>query len=169
MSSPSRRKTGCSSVRIITYKIASRAAVRPGVAFAGQPNALAIARSRLDAHFQRFGAAHRAFAVADGAGRNILARAVAARTRHVELHASAGLRDLSGAVALRAFSRRFDVTLPVAIRTNVVPGDVQPHHAAADRRPERNIDLIFEIGARLWSTSSAAAPRLRRRCRRRCP
>src|ERR1044071_5804352 len=74
---------------------------------------------------------------------------MAARTGHVELHASAGLLDGSLALALRADSRLFDHSVAVAIRANVLTRDAQAHHAAADRRPERDVDLIFEITARL--------------------
>ena len=35
----------------------------------------------------------------------------------------------------------------VAIAADVAARDVQPHDAAADRRPERNVDLIFEVGS----------------------
>ena len=37
----------------------------------------------------------------------------------------------------------------MASGADVVPRDIQAHHAAADRRPEGNVDLIFEVGAGL--------------------
>src|ERR1700677_2263596 len=129
-------------------EIAGRAAARSGVAFAGQSNALAVARACLDANFQRLGAADCAFTVAGWAGGDVFACAFAVGTLHVELHAAAGLRDLSGAVALGAFSRRFDVPLPVASWADILTGDIEAHHAAANRCPERHVYLIFEIAAR---------------------
>ena len=33
--------------------------------------------------------------------------------------------------------------------TGITPGNIQAHHAAADRGPEGNVDLIFEIGSGL--------------------
>src|SRR5258706_3825550 len=146
-------------------QIASHAAMRPGVAFSSQPDALPIARPRLDAYFERLCAADCALAVAGGTGRDILPRSLATRARHVELHPPAGLGDLSLSIALRTLSRRFDVTLPVAICADILPRNVQPHHAASDRRPERHVYLIFKIGARFgfslicYSPSSATNSR----------
>src|SRR5580692_10900996 len=90
------------------------------------------------------------------ADRNILARPLASRARHVELHAPAGLRDLPGSIAFGALAWRFDVTLSVTIRARILPRNVELHHAAADRCPERHIDLILQIAASFGS-------RLRRR------
>ena len=41
----------------------------------------------------------------------------------------------------------FEQSLAVAVRADILPRDIEAHHAAADRCPERNVDLIFEIGA----------------------
>ena len=62
------------------------------------------------------------------------------------------------------------VPVPMAIAAGVAARNIQPHHAAADRRPERNIDLIFEIGAGLraffgCSGTAASAEDVRKRCR----
>ena len=149
MSSPSRLKIGCALGSNDDVEIAGRAAVGTGVAFAGETDALTVAGSGLDANFERLGLRHRAFAVAGGAGRQILAGTMAAGTLDVELHPSAGLRDLSGAVAFGTLSGSLEKALTVAIRADIVARDVQAHHAAADRRPERNVDLIFQIGSGL--------------------
>ena len=45
----------------------------------------------------------------------------------------------------------------MAIRANVLARNIQTHHAAANRGPERNVDLIFEIGAGLGPSSAARA------------
>ena len=113
----------------------------------------------LDANLKRFGLFEGAFAVAGGAGSYVLAGAVAARTGDVELHASAGLSDLTGTAALRASARQFGVSLAVAGCADVAPSNVQPHDAAANRRPEGNVDLILEIRPRLrLITNRTAAP-----------
>ena len=75
---------------------------------------------------------------------------MAARTRHVELHASAGLGDLAAASALRAFAGGLDVSLAVTVAAGVAARDVQAHDAAADRCPERYVDLILVIHKRFW-------------------
>ena len=98
--------------------------------------------------------------MAGGTRRQILARSVASRTLHVELHPSAGLRDLARPIALRTFARSFQETLPVTIRANVLAGNIQPHHAAADRGPEGNVDLIFEIAAGLGTFLGGSASAL---------
>src|SRR2546428_4311859 len=73
---------------------------------------------------------------------------MATRTSHIELHAPAGLLDRALTFALRAHAGLFDVTVSVAIGANILPCDVQAHDAAADRCPERHVDLVFEIGPR---------------------
>src|SRR6185437_7925605 len=83
-------------------QIARRAAAASGVAFAGNANALAVARARLDAHFQRLRHADQALAVTVRTLVHDLSGSVTARTGHVELHASAGLRHLPGAFAVGA-------------------------------------------------------------------
>src|SRR3984957_4154825 len=86
--------------------------------------------------------------MAGGAGRQILARAVTARTLQVELHPSASLRDLPGPVAFRAFSRSLEESLTVTVRANVLPRDIQAQDTAANRGPERHVDLVFQIASR---------------------
>src|ERR1700684_184628 len=133
-------------------QVAGRAGVRPAVALAGGPDALPVARTSLYADFDRLGSGDRAFAVADRAGGNVFPRPMAARARYIKLHASARLRNLPRAVAFRTLSRRFNVTLPVAIRAYILARNVQPHHAAAYRRPEGHVDLIFKIGTLFGSS-----------------
>src|SRR6185312_13251107 len=48
-----------------------------------------------------------------------------------------------------ARSRRFEVSMAVAVRTGILPRDVQAHHSSADRLPESYVYLVFEIGSRL--------------------
>ena len=88
-------------------KVAWRSAVGSSVSLAGNADALAVARAGLDADLERLGVRDRAFAVARGAGGQILSGSVAARALDIELHAAAGLGDLSGTVALRTLARRF--------------------------------------------------------------
>src|ERR1035441_7038332 len=138
-------------------KVARRAAVSPGIPFARNANALSVARACLGAHFERLGFRVGAFAMAGRTGRQIFARTVASRALHVELHPSTGLRDLPRPVALRTFPRSFQEALPVTIRANIVARDIQAHHPAADRGPERHVDLVFQIGPGFGTF-------LRRRC-----
>ena len=130
-------------------QIAGGSAVRAGVAFARQPNALAVASAGFDAYFQGLGFAEAAFSVTGGAGRNVFSGAVAARALHIELHTSAGLRDLAAASTLRTLSRSFLKALAVAGAADVETRNVQAHDAAPNGRPEGNLDLIFQIAARL--------------------
>ena len=111
MSSPSRWKSGCSPDAYDDVKIADPASAQSGIAFTRDAYSLPVARPGLDADLERIGALDAAFAVADRAGRKILARPVASRTLHVELHPPAGLRDLPVAIALRTFARSFQEAL----------------------------------------------------------
>src|SRR5205085_7884194 len=81
-------------------EIARRPAAASGVAFARNPNALAITRSRFDTHFQRFSYVYDALTMAVGTFILDLSCPVTARARHVELHAPTGLRHLSCAFAV---------------------------------------------------------------------
>src|SRR6478735_2873794 len=130
------------------------------IAFAGNANALAIARTRFYAHLQRLCALDCAFAVAYGAWRLHFAGTAAARAGNVKLHAAAGLRDMPAAVALRARRRRSHNAAAVAVGTSIKPRDVQAHHCAADCFPEADVDLVFKIGAmfRPHFRGCAAAP-----------
>src|ERR1035438_2972842 len=138
-------------------KVARRAAVSPGIPFARNANALSVARACLGAHFERLGFRDGAFAMAGRTGRQIFSRTVAARARQVDLPPSTGRRDLPRPVALRTFPRSFQEALPVTIRANIVARDIQAHHPAADRGPERHVDLVFQIGPGFGTF-------LRRRC-----
>ena len=84
---------------------------------------------------------------------------MASRTGHIEFHAPAGLLDRALAFALRAHPGLLDDTVAVAVAANILPRDVQTHDAAANRRPEGNIDLVFEVapGFRAFLRYSAAA------------
>jgi len=140
-------------------EIPSRAAVQPGIAFTRNSNALSVAGARLDSHFKRLGVLDCPFAMANRACGDILPGTVAARASHVELHAPTRLRNLSTSSALRALAGRFQIAISVTITANIPPGNVEPHDSATDRRPERNVDLIFEIGTRLRTfLSSRSAP-----------
>src|SRR4051812_43816758 len=130
-------------------EIAGSASMGSGIAFAGETDTLAIAGTGLDPDFERFGMRDRAFAVARGARGQIFSGAVAARALNVELHASASLRDLTGAVAFRTFAWGFEGALAVALRADILARDVEAHDAAADRRPEGDVHLIFKVGAGL--------------------
>ena len=128
-------------------KIAGRAAMAAGIAFAGQAYALAIARSGLDAHGERLGATDHAFAVTDVADSSRMSGAAAARAGDVEFHAPGSLRHLSGAFAFRADAGGLEISRAAAVRANILAHNVQPQLGAANRLPESRIDLIFEIGA----------------------
>src|SRR5262249_9352036 len=130
-------------------QVARAARVGACVAFAGNANALAVARARLHPHLQRLGALHQAFPVAYRAGVLRLAGAMATRAGDVELHAAAGLGDMAAAVALRTRRRGAHGTGTVAVRAGVKTRDVEAHDCAPDRVPKAHIDLVFEIGSPL--------------------
>src|ERR1700740_1831992 len=90
-------------------------AVSARVAFSREPDALPVSSPRLNAHFQRLGLGYCTFAMAGWTGGYVFPGAVTARTLHNELHPPAGLRLLSGSVALRTFSRLLEKPLPVTI------------------------------------------------------
>ena len=73
---------------------------------------------------------------------------MASRTLHVELHAPARLRNLPGAAAFRALARCFNESVSVTVAASVAVGDIQAHDATANRRPEGNAHLVFEIAPR---------------------
>src|SRR5438552_14724505 len=130
-------------------EVSGWAPVQPGIAFAGDANALSIAGACLDSHFKGLGALDCPFAMADRAGGNVLSGPVTARASHVELHPSTRLLDRPLAFALRTYARRLDVAIPVTIAADIAAGEVQAHDASADRRPERYVHLVFEICPRL--------------------
>src|SRR2546427_1284883 len=130
-------------------EVSGWAAVQPGIALTRNSNALSIAGACLDSHFKGLGALDCPFAMADRAGGNVFSGAVAARASHVELHASTGLFDRPLALTLRTYARGFDIAISVTIAADIAAGEIQPHDASADRRPERHVHLVFEVGTRL--------------------
>src|SRR5205807_6479575 len=136
--------------------VACGPAMCTGITLARKANPLPMAGACLNPNLQGLSALHRAFAPASGAGSPVFPGSMAAGAGHIELHAPAGLSDLAGALALRTYSRILDVTVATAGGTNIAARGVQPHDPAADRRPERHIDLVLEIGTRLGSFLSYA-------------
>src|SRR3989475_11985468 len=126
-------------------EVSGRTAVQPGIAFTRNSNALSIAGAGLDSHFKRLGALDCPFAMADRAGGNVFSGAVAARASNVELHASTRLLDCPLAFALRTYSRRLDVAIPVTIAADIAAGKGQPHDASAGRRPARAGRRAFRV------------------------
>src|SRR5262249_15468841 len=105
-------------------EIAWRAAVRPGIALAGETYALAVARPGLHRDLERLRALTQAFAMTRGAHALRLPRAAAARARGVEFHPAAGLRDLTFTAALGTGCRRADHAFAPAIAAGIQTGDV---------------------------------------------
>src|SRR5579863_175264 len=130
-------------------EVAGRSSMGSGVAFAGNANALAVARASLDTDFKRFGLFYSSFAMTGAAGCYVFSSAVAARAGRIELHAPPGLRDLATPAALGTRAWRFDIALTVAGSADNAPGDVQLHDAAPDRGPERNVNLVLQVRPRL--------------------
>src|SRR5947209_20524119 len=85
--------------------------MRPGIAFAGQTDALTIARAGLDSHFDRLSAVHHSFTVARRTTALGLPRPMAARALHAELHAPATGGDLASASTFRAIAHCAHTTL----------------------------------------------------------
>src|SRR5256886_15893996 len=125
-------------------EVSGWAPVQPGIALAGDANALSIAGACLDSHFKGLGALDCPFAMADRAGGNVLSGPVTARASHVELHASTRLLDCPLAFALRTYARRLDVAIPVTIAADIAAGKGPPHDAPAERGPEPGGHLVFE-------------------------
>src|SRR5581483_178671 len=130
-------------------KVAGRSGMRARIALARNADSLSIASSSLDTDFDLLVALDRAFAVTDGTRGDVFACPMTTWTGDIEFHAPGGLLDGALTLALRAFAGRFDETIAVAIRAGVLAGDVQANHAPANRCPERNSDLVFEIGSGL--------------------
>src|SRR5580692_8913940 len=103
-------------------EVAGRSSMGSGVAFAGNANALAIARTSFNTDFKRFGLFNRSFAMAGATGCYVFPSAMAALAGRIELHASPGLRDLTSAAAFRARARRFDIALTVTGSADNAPG-----------------------------------------------
>src|SRR5579871_1218511 len=112
------------------------------ISFAGKTDALAVAGTGLDANFERLSFRNRAVTVAGRASRQVFSGSVTARTLDVELHTPAGLRNLAGTVALRTLAGSFESALAMALGADVLTGDVEAHHATADRRPEGDVYLV---------------------------
>src|SRR5437016_14506516 len=70
---------------------------------------------------------------------------MAARTAHVELHASAGLLDCPLALALRADAPSFHISMAGAVGAGIAARDIQAHDTAADGSQEGDIDLVLDI------------------------
>src|ERR1700692_646571 len=98
-------------------QVACRRTHGPGVTTSGQSNALPVARAGLDAHLERLVPFHSSRAMAHIADRPAVSTATAARARDIDLHATALLRDLPLALALRARFCAFKVAVSVTIRT----------------------------------------------------
>src|SRR5258708_34242296 len=130
-------------------QVAGGRALRPGIAFARQTDALSVARSRLDSDFQRFGSRHHRRPMADRTEIARLSRAVTARTGRIELHAARVLRDLAAAAAFRAGADRAHAALAIAVRAGRLAGNIETHHCAANRVPEADVDLISQVRAGL--------------------
>src|SRR5260370_39756365 len=128
-------------------EIADRTAPQPGIAFSRNPNALPVAGSGLDADLHRSRALDAAFTAADPAGRSVLPRPTSSRAGDIRLYPAASLFDRPLAMTLRTLSRSLDLSITVAASANIAPGDIQLHHSAPDRRPERHVDLVLKIAA----------------------
>src|ERR1700692_4757170 len=83
---------------------------------------------------------------------------MASRTSHIKLHPPARLFNRSLAMTLRTFPRSLHIPIAVAIPANIAPSNIQLHHPAANRRPERNVDLILKITPRLRPSRHRLAP-----------
>src|ERR1700722_11002779 len=132
-------------------QVAGRSAVDAGIAFARQPNSLAIAGAGFDANLNRFGAAHCSFAIAGGTFVLELARAATPRARDLELHPSTHLGDLSRALTFRTGSAAA-AGFSFAGGAGLLPYYLDTRHTAADRGPEIHRDLVFEVRSRLGAT-----------------
>ena len=86
-------------------------------------------------------------------------RTTAARARHVELHATAGLRDLSAAVAFRTRSRRAHDAFASTVSACGQVRNRQLHYRPANRVPEPDVHLVFKVcpALRLLLYRSSAA------------
>src|SRR5579864_219559 len=131
-----------------------------GVAFAGEADALAIARPRLDAHSERLGAGDHALTLAHVADRARMSGAAADRARNIELHAAGGLSHLAAAAAIRTDAGRLQMSGAMAVGADILLLDVQPQLGSADGLPEPDVDLVFEVAARFGASlfGRAAAP-----------
>ena len=122
--------------------------------------ALAVARAGLDAHFQNSRRSPRCpLRGRWRSPRDFVAGSHGNADRNVELHAPAGLGNLPGAAAFRALARCFNESVSVTVAASVAAGNIQAHHAAANRGPEGNTHLVFEIAPWFGAVSVPAAPR----------
>src|SRR5437016_13634594 len=103
------------------------------------------------------------FATAGPARGAQFARSAAARAWHVEAHLARGLLDGTGAMAGRARLRRAHRPGAVTGFARVHSGDRELLHRAAQRVPEFNLDLVFQLAARLvFRPTDVAAPRAKK-------
>src|SRR5437870_5290063 len=144
-------------------QLARRSARAPRVSFARHPPAPAISHARGDAHVNGFRPPHASFATAGPARGAQFARSAAARAWHVEAHLARGLLDGTGAMAGRARLRRAHRPGAVTGFARVHSGDRELLHRAAQRVPEFNLDLVFQVAARLvFRPTDVAAPRAKK-------
>ena len=131
-------------------QIARRPAVQSRIAAPRNAHARAGLRAGRNAHVQRFHARHAAFAAAIPAHRTQTSRAAAARASNLKTHLAAHLRHLPRAAARGAnfFIARLHARA-VAHAAHVQPRDAQLLHRAAHRFGKRDLDLKFQVAARL--------------------
>src|SRR5207247_336960 len=123
----------------------------------------ALSPARGDAHVKGFRPPHASFATAGPARGAQFARSAAARAWHVEAHLARGLLDGTGAMAGRARLRRAHRPGAVTGFARVHSGDRELLHRAAQRVPEFNLDLVFQVAARLvFRPTDVAAPRAKK-------
>ena len=121
--------------------------------------------ARWDAHVDRLVATQTAFAAACFADGTEFAGAAAARAGNIEAHLAGGLLNRAGAAADRAGLRRTDGAGAVAGLASFHARDLKFFHGAANRIPEIDFDLVFEIAAGLlldfhFSAATTAAEKL---------
>src|ERR1700722_12636392 len=132
-------------------KVAGRSPVDAGIAFACQPNSLAIAGARFYANLNRFRPAHCSFAIAGGTFVLELTRAATPRACDFELHPATHLGDLAGALTFRTGSAA-PAGFSFAGGAGFLPHYLDTRYSAADGCPEIHLDLIFEVGSWLRAT-----------------
>src|SRR6185312_10779423 len=138
-------------------KIAGRSALGARIPFARQANPLTVARPGLNAKLQRLFARQYTGAIACGTRVLHFARTAAARALDVELHPPTHLRYLPRPMTLRALHASADHRTSFARGALFLALNLQPRHAAANRRPEIHLYLVLEIGAWLRPSRLAAA------------
>src|SRR3984885_536175 len=131
-------------------EIARRRAADSRIAAAGDSDTRTGIGARRNAHVERFHFLHAAFAAAIAAHGTLVPGAAAAGAGDLKSHLAAHLGGLSGAVARGAdlvVARRD--ALAVADAAGIESREAQFFHRAAHGFGERDVDLIFEVGAGL--------------------